>query len=143
MPSRKIRQIISGQMTVFRGKDVVSSRDNSSFPALNVVQSIKDGDDYVTVQSAEIYPFSDQAIALAETLKVEADGRARVVGTIELSYQSARKVNGRTYSKWNVTSFDLTPASEVPYAEKQNSTETETAEAPANAAAPESEEVPF
>lgn len=141
MPSRKITRTVSGQMTLFRGADVKSNRDESTFPSVNIVQSVKQGDEYVNIDSIELTPFRNGNITFVDGLNLSAESNIRMVGTVELALVNVSKAsNGRTYAKWEVTKSDLTPSDQVPYAPKRESAATEAA---ADAAPVTSQEAPF
>ena len=140
--SRKITQTVTGAVTIFRGDNVKSSRDNTEFPAVNLVQSVSVDGDYLNVQSIELFPFTQRNVDFINNVNISAGGNARMVGTIQLGLVKVTKgSNGRTYTKWEVLNFDLTPSDQVPYAERKEAPVE--AAAPAEAAPVTSNEVPF
>ena len=143
--SRKITQTVTGAVTIFRGDNVKSSRDNTEFPAVNLVQSVSVDGEYLNVQSVELFPFSKRNVDFIDNVNIAAGGNTRMVGTIQLGLVKVTKAaNGRTYTKWEVLSSDLTPSDQVPYAErKTEETPAETAAAPVAPAADLSDVAPF
>ncbi len=140
--SRKITQTVTGAVTIFRGENVKSSRDNTEFPAVYVVQSVGVDGEYLNVQSIELLPFSQLNVDFSNNVNIAAGGNTRMVGTLQLGLVKVTKgSNGRTYSKWEVLSSDLTPSDQVPYAERKEAPAE--AAAPAQAAPVTTEEVPF
>lgn len=118
MPSRKITQTITGQVTIFREADVASTRDDSTFPVLNLNQSIKQGEGYAPVQNVELFPFSKRNVEFADAINIDAGNNTRMVGTVTLGLVKVTENKGRHYTKWEVISHELTPSDQVPYASK-------------------------
>ncbi len=147
--SRKITQTVTGEFSIFRKEDIQSNRegDNTAFPTLSINQSVKNpnGDGYVNIQNIDLFPFSAKNVTFAGTLAdLATGGNTRVVGTITMNLVKPHVAsNGRVYTKWEVVSSELVPASQVPYAAK---TEDAAAEAITQAvAAPvvDTAELPF
>ena len=146
--SRKITQTLTGEVTIFAGTEITSTKDGSTenFPALNIVQSVKnsDGDGYVNVQNVDLYPFASRNVEFAAALNLTPKSRTKMVGTITLNLVKPHVAsNGKVYTKWEVASSTLVPSSDVPYANRE-ATETAAAPAtPAAAAAVPPAELPF
>ncbi len=140
MASRKITKTITGAVTIFRGTDVSSNKDDSTFPAVNLVQSVSVDGEYLNVDNVELFPFSQKNCDFINGINIAAENRTRMVGQIELGLVKVTKAaNGKTYTKWEVLNSELVPSDTVPYAERK------TEEAPVEAAAAPitSDEAPF
>ena len=135
MASRKITRTVTGAISIFRKEDVVSSKDQSLNPAVNLTQSVSKDGEYLNIDTFELSAFNPRNAEFINSINIPAGtadkaSLTRMVGTVVLSLDGVnRGSNGRVYSKWSVTDHDLTPSDQVPYAERK------TEEVPAEAAA--------